>query len=158
MTLSIAGGRESNNSFLLHGIETRNAPFGSAAIRPSIEAIQEFKIQRSTFGAEFGRSAAVINTTLRPGANDLHDSVLPRRRSIWFFNYEALRQRIGSSATGLYPSEAQLRGNLADDSAGAGILPRSRPLCQGAPANSRKRQDVIDPSSGLAFPGSWSYG
>ena len=65
MTLSIAGGRESNNSFLLNGIETRNARFGSAGIRPTIEAIQEFKIQRSTFGAEFGRSAAVVNTTLQ---------------------------------------------------------------------------------------------
>ncbi|MEO8126299.1 MAG: carboxypeptidase-like regulatory domain-containing protein, partial [Bryobacteraceae bacterium] len=53
MTLSIAGGRESNNSFLLNGIETRNARFGSVGIRPSIEAIQEFKIQRSTFSAEF---------------------------------------------------------------------------------------------------------
>jgi hypothetical protein len=68
MTLSVAGGRESNNSFLLNGIETRNARFGSVGIRPSIEAIQEFKIQRSTFGAEFGRSSAVINTTLRSAA------------------------------------------------------------------------------------------
>jgi hypothetical protein len=63
-TLSIAGGRESNNSFLLNGIETRNARFGNAGVRPSVDAIQEFNIQRSTFGAEFGRSAAVINTTM----------------------------------------------------------------------------------------------
>ena len=51
-TLSIAGGRESNNSFLVNGIETRNARFGNAGIRPSIDAIQEVKIQRSTFGAQ----------------------------------------------------------------------------------------------------------
>src|SRR2546422_616598 len=75
MTLSIAGGRESNNSFLLNGIETRNARFGSVGIRPSIEAIEEFKIQRSTFGAEFGRSSAVVNTTMRSGTNGLHGSV-----------------------------------------------------------------------------------
>jgi hypothetical protein len=75
MSLSIAGGRESNNSFLLNGIETRNARFGSVGIRPSIEAIQEFKIQRSTFGAEFGRSSAIVNTTLRGGTNDIHGSV-----------------------------------------------------------------------------------
>jgi hypothetical protein len=197
MTLSIAGGRETNNSFLLNGIETRNARFGSIGIRPSIEAIQEFKIQRSTFGAEFGRSSAVINTTMRSGANDLHGSVfefwqnrelnatdfflnssnrqkapfnlnnfgtavggplvLPkiyngRNRTFWFFNYEGSRQRISSSATALYPSEAQIRGNLADDSAGTGIFPRSSSLCQSAPT-SRKCQDVIDPLSGLPFPG-----
>ncbi len=69
-TLSIAGGRESNNSFLLNGIETRNARFGNAGVRPSIDAIQEFNIQRSTFGAEFGRSAAVVNTTMKSGTNE----------------------------------------------------------------------------------------
>jgi hypothetical protein len=197
MTLSIAGGRESNNSFLLNGIETRNARFGSVGIRPSIEAIQEFKVQRSTFGAEFGRSAAIINTTMRSGTNELHGSVfefwqnrelnandfflnatnrgkapfnqnnfgtavggpviLPKiykgtNRTFWFFNYEESRQRVSSSATGLYPTEAQYRGNLADDSAGTGILPKSSTLCQANPT-SRKCQDVIDPSNGLPFPG-----
>lgn len=197
MTLSIAGGRESNNSFLLNGIETRNARFGSVGIRPSIEAIQEFKIQRSTFGAEFGRSAAVINTTLRSGTNALHGSVFDfwqnrelngtdyflnatartkpplnqhnygtaiggpvlipklyngRNRTFWFFNYEGFRQRVSSAATGLFPSRPQLDGNLADDSTGTGIFPRSSALCQANPT-SRKCADVIDPQSGLPFPG-----
>jgi hypothetical protein len=197
MTLSIAGGRESNNSFLLNGIETRNARFGTVGIRPSIEAIQEFKIQRSTFGAEFGRSAAVINTTLRSGTNDLHGSVfdfwqnrelngtdyflnssnrpkpplnyhnfgtavggpvmIPKlyngtNRTFWFFNYEGSRQRVSSASTALYPSRAQLEGNLADDSMGTGIFPRSSGLCQANP-NSRKCADVIDPQSGAPFLG-----
>jgi hypothetical protein len=197
MTLSIAGGRESNNSFLLNGIETRNARFGSVGIRPSIEAIQEFKIQRSTFGAEFGRSAAVINTTMRSGTNDLHGSVfdffqnrvmnandfflnrsgrvkpplnqhnfgtaiggpvlIPKlyngqNRTFWFFNYEGFRQRVSSAATAIYPSLAQLAGNLADDSTGTGLLPKSSALCQANPA-SRKCVDVIDPGSGQPFPG-----
>lgn len=195
-TLSIAGGRESNNSFLVNGIETRNARFGNAGIRPSVDAIQEVKIQRSTFGAEFGRSAAIINTTIKSGTNRLHASVFEfhrderfdatdfflnrtgrakqpfeqnnfgtavggpltvpgiydgRNRTFWFFNYEGFRQNVTSSATGLYPSEAQLRGNLADDSAGTGLFPTSSAFCQ---ANaSRKCVDVIDPATGLPFPG-----
>lgn len=193
MTLSIAGGRESNNSFLLNGIETRNARFGSVGIRPSIEAIQEFKIQRSTFGAEFGRSSAVVNTTLRGGTNDLHGSVFDfwqnrelngtdfflnrtgrsapplnfhnfgtavggpvmipkvyngKNRTFWFFNYEGQRQRSSSAATGLYPSRAQLQGNLADDSTGTGIFPTGSPVCAAAPT-SRKCANVFDP---LASP------
>lgn len=189
MTLSIAGGRESNNSFLLNGIETRKARFGSVGIRPSIEAIQEFKIQRSTFGAEFGRSSAVVNTTLRGGTNELHGSVfdfwqnrelnatdfflnrtarvkpplnfhnfgtavggpvwLPKvyngkNRTFWFFNYEGQRQRSSSAATALYPSRAQLAGNLADDSAGTGILPLGSPGCTGTPAP-RRCANVTDP-------------
>ena len=196
-TLSIAGGRESNNSFLVNGIETRNARFGNAGIRPSVDAIQEFKIQRSTFGAEFGRSAAIINTTLKSGTNRLHGSgfefyrderfdatdfflnrtdrdkqpfeqnsfgtaiggplTVPgvydgRSRTFWFFNYEGFRQNLTSPLTALYPSEAQLRGNLADDSAGTGLFPRSSPFCQ-ANATSRKCVDVVDPTTGVAFPG-----
>lgn len=81
-TLSLAGGRESNNSFLVNGIETRNSRFGNAGVRPSADAIQEFQVQRSTYGAEFGRSAAIINTTIKNGTNDLHLSV-----------YEFLRNR-----------------------------------------------------------------
>lgn len=196
-TLSIAGGRESNNSFLLNGIETRNARFGNAGVRPSVDAIQEFRIQRSTFGAEFGRSAAVINTTMRAGSNELHGSVFEfarnkefdandfflnrtgrargpltqnnygtavggpvvipkiyngRNRTFWFFNYEAFRQRVSSSATGTYPSLAQLKGNLADDSAGTGLFPTSDPICQANPG-SRKCMNFLDPSSGLPFAG-----
>jgi outer membrane receptor protein involved in Fe transport len=196
-TLSIAGGRESNNSFLVNGIETRNARFGNAGIRPSIDAIQEFKIQRSTFGAEFGRSAAIINTTLKSGTNQLHGSgfefnrddrydatdfflnrtnrdkppfkqnnfgtsiggpvMVPgmydgRSRTFWFFNYEGFRQKVSSSATGLYPSAAQLLGNLADDSAGTGLYPTSSAFCQ-ANAGSKKCVDVIDPATGAPFSG-----
>src|SRR6185312_16656027 len=71
-TLSIAGLRESDVSYLVNGIETRNARFGNAGIRPSVDAIQEFRVQHGTFDAEFGKSAAVINTTIKPGTNDLH--------------------------------------------------------------------------------------
>ena len=71
-TLSIAGLRESNVSFLLNGIETRNARFGNAGIRPSVDAIQEFNVQRSSFTAEYGKSAAIVNTAIKSGTNDLH--------------------------------------------------------------------------------------
>lgn len=195
-TLSIAGGRETNNSFLVNGIETRNSRFGNAGIRPSADAIEEFKVQRSTFGAEFGRSSAIINSTIKSGTNDLHLTVfeflrnrnldandffanragsskpaftqnnfgtavggpvvLPgysgKNKLFWFFNYEGLRQRQAGTATGLYPSAAQMAGNLADDSAGTGIFPTSSPVCQANPG-SRKCRNVIDPLSGLPFAG-----
>ena len=39
-------------------------------IQPSIEALQEFKIQTNAYSAEFGRSSgAVVNATIRSGAN-----------------------------------------------------------------------------------------
>ncbi len=75
-----------------------------------------------------------------------------RNRTFWFFNFEAFRQRTASSATGTYPSLAQLKGNLADDSAGTGLFPRSSAMCQANPT-SRKCVDFLDPSTGLPFPG-----
>lgn len=75
VTTSVAGLRESNESFLVDGIETRNARFGSVGLRPSVDAIQEFKMQTSNFSAEFGRSSAIINTTLKSGSNSLHGTL-----------------------------------------------------------------------------------
>jgi hypothetical protein len=153
-------------------------------------------VQRSTFGAEFGRSSAVINTTIRSGTNDVHLALfeflrnrnfdandffanrtgskkpaftqnnfgtavgapvwLPgyngRNKTFWVFNYEGFRQRQANTATGVYPSAAQMAGNLADESAGTGIFPLSSPICQANP-KSPKCHDVIDPATGLAFPG-----
>lgn len=88
-TVSIAGLRESNVSYLLNGIETRNSRFGNPGIRPSVDAIQEFRVQHSTFGAEYGRSAAVINTTLRSGTNEVHLTLfeLLRNRALDANNY-----------------------------------------------------------------------
>jgi hypothetical protein len=71
-TISVEGLRESNTSYLVNGIETRNARFGNAGIRPDPDAIQEFNVQRGFFTPDFGGSASVVNTAIRSGTNDLH--------------------------------------------------------------------------------------
>src|SRR5262249_9060780 len=81
---SISGQRESSNSYLLDGIETRNSRFGSTGIRPSIDAIQEFRIQRNTFSSEFGHGTAVINAAIKSGGNEFHGSVFEFLRNNHF--------------------------------------------------------------------------
>ena len=71
-SVSVAGMEESNISYLLDGIETRNARFGSEDLHPSIDAMQEFKMQTDAFSAEYGRSSAIVNMTLKSGTNRLH--------------------------------------------------------------------------------------
>ena len=73
--LSINGQRANQIGFYFDGVDTRTETSGKPAFTPSIEAIQEFKIQQNAFAAEFGRSPAGINLTLRPGTNDFHGTL-----------------------------------------------------------------------------------
>ena len=72
------GLRYTMNNYLLDGLDNNsqitNLQSGGAEImRPSVDAIQEFKIQTSNFSAEFGRSAgAVVNVAVKSGTNDIH--------------------------------------------------------------------------------------
>ena len=93
---SVAGMRESNVSYLLDGIETRNARFGSEDLHPSIDALQEFKMQTDAFSAEFGRSSAIVNMDLKSGTNQFHGDTYEFVRNSaldandFFFNSQGL--------------------------------------------------------------------
>jgi outer membrane receptor protein involved in Fe transport len=71
-TASVAGGRESNDSFLVDGIESRNARFGSANLRLSFDAIQEVEVKTNNFSSEYGRSGGVTLITVKSGTNKIH--------------------------------------------------------------------------------------
>lgn len=93
---SVAGMRESNISYLLDGIETRNARLGSEDLHPSIDALQEFKMQTDSFSSEFGRSSAIVNMDLKSGTNQFHGDTYEFVRNSaldandFFFNSENL--------------------------------------------------------------------
>ncbi len=75
------GARSVQNSYLLDGIDNKNRIMGfdkssAQIIQPSIDSIQEFKVQTATFSAEFGQAAGgVVNVTLKSGTNGLHGGV-----------------------------------------------------------------------------------
>ena len=75
------GARAVQNSYLLDGIDNKNRILGFAGssaqiIQPIIDAIEEFKVQTSTFSAEFGQAAGgVVNVTMRSGTNSFHGNV-----------------------------------------------------------------------------------
>jgi len=81
------GVREIQNSYLLDGIDNKNKIVGfdnSAAqsIEPVIDSVEEFKVQTSTFSAEFGQAAgAVVNVTTKSGTNALHASLFEYLRN-----------------------------------------------------------------------------
>lgn len=68
------GGRPTQNSFLLDGVETRVQRTGGYGINLSIDAIQEFKVMENSFAAEFGRGTAIVNAVIKSGGNQFHGS------------------------------------------------------------------------------------
>lgn len=75
---SVGGMRNTQNNFILDGVdnnptELAGAQRRSEMVQPSIDAIQEFKVQTNAYAAEYGRAmAAVVNVTTKSGTNELH--------------------------------------------------------------------------------------
>jgi hypothetical protein len=72
--ISIAGGPVRGNNYLLDGVPITDS-VNRAVIIPTIESVQEVKIQANTYDAEMGRTGGgVFNTFLKSGSNALHGS------------------------------------------------------------------------------------
>lgn len=71
-SISVAGQRAQYNHFTLDGVENTDPNFNTFVVLPSIDALQEFKVQTGIYPAEFGRGATQINVSTKPGANDYH--------------------------------------------------------------------------------------
>jgi hypothetical protein len=73
VSFSVNGQRSTNDSFILDGINFNEPEIGADAFSPSIDAIQEFRVQTSNFSAEFGAMAGgQINMVTKTGSNQLH--------------------------------------------------------------------------------------
>src|SRR6202044_91389 len=69
------GARALQNNYLLDGVDN-NSNLGDVltgqayVIQPSIDAIEEFKVQTNSYSAEFGRgNGAILNAVIKSGSN-----------------------------------------------------------------------------------------
>ena len=68
-----AGNRETSVNFMVNGINLNDLSNSQVTFQPSINTVSEFKVDNSTFSAEYGRnSGAIVNVATRSGANQLH--------------------------------------------------------------------------------------
>lgn len=74
-TIVANGMRTRDNNFLLDGIDNNELNLNPVIIFPSVDAIEEFKVQTSTYSAEFGRAnGGVVNIQIKSGTNTFHGS------------------------------------------------------------------------------------
>src|SRR3989442_7564213 len=78
--MSANGARDTQNRFYYDGIEAMDLDSYSFSFSPSIDAINEFKVQSSTYSAEVGGApGGQVNLTTKSGTNLLHGAA-------WEFN------------------------------------------------------------------------
>lgn len=77
--ISVNGGRPGSNEILADGIPSSPPlvnPIQGYTVFPSVDAVQEFKVQTNSYAAEFGRSGGgIINLIYKSGTNDYHGSL-----------------------------------------------------------------------------------
>src|SRR5437899_1085559 len=81
--LSLGGGTRRGNNYTLDGVpitDMRNR----ASANPTIEALDDLKVQVHTYDAEMGRTGGgVFNTTAKSGTNNYHGSAFYQMRPVW---------------------------------------------------------------------------
>jgi len=89
--VSIGGGGLRANNYLLDGVPITELR-GRAVLNPTIEAVEEVKVQVHTYDGEMGRTGGgVFNVTAKSGTNAYHGSGFYQTRPVWgqsenFFN------------------------------------------------------------------------
>jgi hypothetical protein len=83
-----AGNREDSVNFQINGINLNDISQNQITFQPSINTTSEFKINNSTFSAEYGRSSgSIVNVSTRSGTDKFHGEVFD------YFRNEALDAR-----------------------------------------------------------------
>ena len=79
---SVNGQREDSNNFLLDGVYNVDPKLNTFAVRPPVDAIQEFEVATSTYDAAFGRNpGAQVNVVTKSGTNEWHGSLYEFHRN-----------------------------------------------------------------------------
>jgi outer membrane receptor protein involved in Fe transport len=85
--INVHGARSLQNNFVLDGadnnsISTNVQELTTQVARPSVEAIQEFKVLTNPYAADYGRSpGAAISVTTKGGTNEFHGSLYEFHRN-----------------------------------------------------------------------------
>jgi len=76
MFVSINGARPNQNTFYLDGGNNSTSNFNGPSYTPSVDIVEEFKVQTNNYSAEFANAAGgVVNLVTRAGTNQIHGTL-----------------------------------------------------------------------------------
>ncbi len=110
--VSLGGGGIRANNYLLEGVPITELR-GRAIANPTIEAIEEVKVQVHTYDAEMGRTGGgVFNVTAKSGTNQYHGSGFFQTRPVWGQSLNFFSEKEGGTkeSTGVSDSYYRLYG------------------------------------------------
>jgi hypothetical protein len=110
--ISLGGGGVRANNYLVDGVPITELT-GRAVLLPSIEALDEVRVQVHTYDAEMGRTGGgVFNTTAKSGTNEYHGTGFYQTRPVWgqSLNYFDEVAGKGKDETGLSSNYYRLYG------------------------------------------------
>jgi hypothetical protein len=83
-TFSVAGGRSSTNEVLLDGAANTIGDFNGVVVVPPQDSVQEFRVETSSYSAEFGRSGGgTVNIVTKSGTNRYHGGLHYYHQNNW---------------------------------------------------------------------------
>ena len=71
-SIAVGGQRIMFDYYTLDGVNNTDPDFNTYISQPSIDGIQEFKVQTGVYSAEFGHEASQINVVTKSGTNSFH--------------------------------------------------------------------------------------
>jgi trimeric autotransporter adhesin len=110
--VSLGGGGIRANNYLLEGVPITELR-GRAIANPTIEALEEVKVQVHTYDAEMGRTGGgVFNVSAKSGTNQFHGGSFFQTRPVWgqSLNFFSARDGGTKESTGVADSYYRLYG------------------------------------------------
>jgi hypothetical protein len=169
--INVHGARALQNNFLLDGVDNNSISenvqeLTTQVSRPSVDAIQEFKVVTSPYSAEYGRSpGAAVSVSTKSGTNSLHGTAYEYYRNQSMDSNDFFSKRAGADKP--TNDQNQFGGNLGGpilpnkafffgDYEGTRITRGVTRLTRVPTANERAgifTSAVKDPTTGLPFDG-----
>jgi hypothetical protein len=168
-SFSANGQRTRDNNFMLDGVDNNDTWLNSVVIFPSVDALEEFKVQTSTFSAEFGRSSGgVVNIQIKSGANKYHASGFEFLRNDAFDANDLFNNKFGRAKPAFRQNQfgATLGGHIIRDKTFFFMdyqgwrIRQAQTYLSNVPSDLMRKGDfselkraIYDPTSRAQFPG-----